>query len=192
MSKDSNKDLDKYMIKAFKKIYTKPKKKKEYRESTNLVNITGKLRKFDQDLFNKFDVSARELVKKILGDHVEDNPDEYGEDMIFKDKKFYYKYIELQVCGTWKENEKFPFKYPYVYERKMRFSENTLFLTFDRNLTRVILFSRKNINNECARLKKYDREYVNYVPWRFCIQVDVEDLDMDLIKNHCGQRIVKN
>ena len=64
---------------------------------TEISGVRGKVKIFDEDLSNKFDKSAREVIKRLFGDLVCDNPDIYGEDMIVKCKEVPYKYFELQA-----------------------------------------------------------------------------------------------
>lgn len=164
------------------KIENKIKRKKQ--KMVQLKNVVGKSRKFDQELFDKFDPKARSIVKEKLGDLVCDNEDMYGEDLVFKCKELPYKYIEVQVYGSW--DGEFPYKYPFVYSRKMRFSENTLFVSFNKNFTEAIIFSKKVISTIPKRLKKYDREFVNYVPWYKSVRLNVNDLTLNNIKLYAG------
>jgi hypothetical protein len=159
-------------------------KKREYR---NINGITGKVTKFDQKLFDKYDVRARVITKNVLGDSVKDNEDEYGEDMIFTIKKFPYKFLELQVCALW-END-YPFEYPFIYARKMRFSKKTLFLTFNRYFTQVIIFGREYVSETPSRLKKYDREHVHYVPWGKIMKMNTPGLTVNAIRRYSGEFI---
>ena len=147
-----------------------PIKKTKYKKAglTKLNGVTGSVKKFDDKLHSKFDIEARDMLKNILGNNIKDNEDVYGEDMIFtvekSPKNFPYKYLEVQVFSQWSE-DKFPYIFPFVYARKMRFSPSTLFVTFNKFLSEVIIFSRNSLSKDPSKLKKYDREDVNYVPW---------------------------
>jgi hypothetical protein len=164
-----------------------PKDKIKKREYRNIDGITGKVTKFDQKLFDKYDVRARVITKNVLKDAVKDNEDEYGEDMIFTIKKFPYKYLELQVCALW-END-YPFEYPFIYARKMRFSKKTLFLTFNRYFTQVIIFGRDSVSETQSRLKKYDREHVHFVPWGKIMKMNTSCLTVNSIRRYSGEFI---
>src|SRR5947209_7602699 len=97
---------------------------KQYMEPESLIEtrtqyiLKGKIKKFDQKLFDKYDIPARTIVKEKLGALVYDNPDIYGQDLVLNDKECKYKYIELQVCASWITDDDYPFKKPFVYERK--------------------------------------------------------------------------
>ncbi len=164
----------------FSKIYNK---KIEY---TTQRNVKGKVRKFDQKLFDKYDVDARELTKRIFKDKIKDNPNEFGEDMIFVVDNFPYKYLELQVFSKW-DSEKFPYDYPFVYSRKMKFSKDTLFVTFNKHMNEVIIFAREFINDKESRLKKYDRELINYVSWKHSTRMHVNVFTLNSIRRYAGE-----
>lgn len=150
-----------------------------------IEGIKGKVSAFNEKLFTKYDVEGRKVVKYMLGDAIDDNPDIYGEDMIFNLSPFPYKYLEVQVYAKW-EDKKFPYDSPYVYARKMRFSPDTLFVAFNKFFNEVIIFGRTVICDENKRLKKYDREFVNFVPWRNAIRTTTDNLSIDLIKDYYG------
>jgi hypothetical protein len=148
-------------------------------------NIAGKTKIFNNDLFQKYDNIAREIVKYRLPDCVYDNENKYGEDLIFTCNKVPYEYIEVQVCGVW-INIKFPYVYPFVYARKMKFSNNTLFIMFNKEYTHLIMFGKKSISQVPARLKKYDREMVHYVQWNKAMLIPVEELTLENIIAYSG------
>jgi hypothetical protein len=153
---------------------------------TKIDGVSGKVKKFNKKLHDKYDVEAREVIKNILGDDIKDNPDQYGEDMMFTSEKSPYKYLELQVLSSW-DDKIFPYICPFVYARKMRFSENTLFITFNKFFSEIIIFDRDRISKSSSRLKKYDRELIHYVPWIKSIKIKTSQLTMDLIKEYFGE-----
>jgi hypothetical protein len=155
--------------------------KKKY---TVIPGVKGKVKRFDENLSNKFDVKAREVVKHVFGDLVYDNPDTYGEDIIVKCNEIPYKYFELQVCGDW--DIKFPYRYPFVYARKMRFSKKTLFITFNKDFTKLLIFDRDAIDNKPTRLVKYSRELVNLVGWGKVMMMETDELSINSIKLYLG------
>jgi hypothetical protein len=161
----------------------KPKVKKD--KLIQIAGVTGKSKKFNADLHQKFDIEARDILKHILCDYVRDNENEFGEDLIFDCKELPYKYIEVQVCGTW-TTENYPYDKPFVYARKMRFSKKTLFITFSKDYTRFIMFSRKVIDSTPSRLKKYAREVVHFVPWNNSMKTTTSRLTLNLIKSYAG------
>lgn len=154
----------------------------------NKCQLKGKIKKFDIELYNKYDVPAREKVKNRLGILVEDNPDIYAEDLLLKMNNYEYKYIELQVCVGWVE-PKYPYNFPYVYERKGHFSPNTLFVILNKSMTRGLFFGRDCLKKEPKRIKKYSRTYVYQVPWCNVIQFDMDDLTEKLLREYCGEII---
>lgn len=170
-------------------------KKDKYKKAklTKINGITGSVKKFDKKLHTKFDIEARNMLKNILGDDISDNEDIYGEDMIFTiqnnlhpTKKFPFKYLEVQVFSQWSENN-FPYNYPFVYARKMRFSDSTLFVTFNKFLSEVIIFSRNSIDKNPSKLKKYDRECVHYVSWNKAMKLKTNELTIYNIWLYCGE-----
>jgi len=167
-------------------------KKTKYKKTglTKLNGVSGSVKKFDDKLHSKFDIEAREMLKNILGSNIKDNDDIYGEDMIFDvqntPKKFPYKYLEVQVFSQWSE-DKFPYIFPFVYSRKMRFSQSTLFVTFNKYLSEVIIFSRSSLSEEPSKLKKYDRENVNYVPWSKAMRLKTCDFTIKNIWLYYGE-----
>ena len=69
-----------------------------------------------------------------------------------------YKYLELQVCTKW-VTDKYPYNKPFVYARKNLFSDDTLFLIFDKYMTTGLLFDKKSLLPKPRRLKKYSRSF---------------------------------
>jgi hypothetical protein len=126
--------------------------------------LLGKNKEFDENLYNKYDVPARELMKKCLGDFVKDNPDIYNEDMILEHPDLKYKYLELQVCAHWKYQD-YPYKKPFVFERKGHFSDDTLYIIFSQDFSQGLLFDKKSLNPTPKRKKKYSRTFIYDVEW---------------------------
>ena len=165
-----------------------PIKKNKYKKEAlyKMNGIEGKVKKFDEKLHSKYDIEARNMLKNVLGDAVIDNEDKYGEDMIFSVELFPYKYLEVQVMSNWCTSH-FPYSYPFVYARKMRFSDDTLFVTFNKFFTEVIIFGKKSIDVKGSRLKKYAREYVHYVSWNKVMRLSTDCLTLNNIKNYSGE-----
>lgn len=144
--------------------------------------LKGKIKKFDSKLYNKYDIPARTLVKEKLGNNVKDNPNIYEEDLIIDNNECRYKFIEIQVCGYWDGINNYPFKNAFVFERKGHFSDNTLFIIFDRNLKKGLLFDKKSLKKEPRRYKPYSRLFVyETVGWYKILQFCCENLNFDLI-----------
>ena len=144
--------------------------------------LVGKHSKFDKKMFEKYDTPAREKIKNRLLDFVKDNPDIYQQDLIITEENFKYKFIEIQVCATW-VGDKFPFKNVYLYERKGKYNEDTLFITLNKNLTKGYLFDATSIKDVTPRrFRKYGREFVFDVPWHRILSFDISVLDKELIE----------
>lgn len=139
-------------------------------ESEKQRKLVGKKSVFSQKMFEKYDIPARKIISSIFGEDIIDNPDIYGEDMIITIPECEYKYLELQVCADW-QDVKFPYDKPYIYERKIKFSDDTLFMVFNRKMTMALLFAKKYIKNEPKRVKKYSREYKYEIEWKDVLQV---------------------
>jgi len=148
--------------------------------------MTGKLKKFDENLYNKYDIPARNKIKCKLGNLVDDNPDIYAEDMVLNMENCEYKYIELQVCTNWVE-EKYPYSYPFVYERKAHFSPKTLFIILNRGMTRGLMFGIDFLRKTPRRLKKHSRYFVyDANSWWNIYQFNTDNFSEKTIKSYCG------
>jgi hypothetical protein len=144
------------------------------------VKLKGKIKEFNQQLYDKYDQPARIIMKEKLGECVKDNPDIYAEDMLLDLPSCKYKFIELQVCAEW-YTEIFPHKNPYVYERKGHFSDKTLFIVLDKTMTKGLLFDKLSLEKKPRRIRKYSKIFVYDVPWRHVVKFDIEMLDKDLL-----------
>ncbi|VBB18509.1 hypothetical protein YASMINEVIRUS_972 [Yasminevirus sp. GU-2018] len=158
------------------------KSKQQYKK---IGGMTGKIKVFDQGLYEKYDKKSRVIIKQKLGSAVKDNPDKYGEDMIVDSNRIPHRYIELQVYGRW-VNDEFPYESPFIYERKMRFNKSTLFICFNASYSKLIMFSRDSVHPKKYRVKKYAREFIHYVPWSKALTLDTDKLDLEIIRNYCG------
>ena len=148
----------------------------------NSHQIAGKIKKFNKKLCDKYDIKSREIIRLIFGDAVADNPNIYGEDMIVTNTQIPYQYIELQVYGKWES--KYPFISPYIYSRKMKFSNSTLFICFNSTYEKMILFGRPFVNPNKHRLQKYSREYIHYIPWSHAMIINTNKLSIDTISEY--------
>lgn len=151
--------------------------------SKNYIKLEGKIKKFDMRLYEKYDLPARELLKQKLGNNVQDNPDIYAQDLLLIIDKCKYKYIELQVCTTW-VNDKYPYQCPFVYERKASFSNDTLFIVLNKNMSKGLLFDRESLNKKPRRLKKFSRTFVYETPWHRIIEFYFDYFDADTILSY--------
>ena len=157
----------------------KYKNKNKYKKLDGMI---GKIKIFDKVLYEKYDKKSREVIKSIFKDDIIDNTDIYKEDMIVTTNKIPFKYIELQVYSEWKTE--FPYKLPFIYERKLKYSDDTLFICFNSTYDQLIFFSKKMISPISERVKKYSREYINCVPWSNVVKTDITNLSYDLINKY--------
>jgi hypothetical protein len=138
--------------------------------------LKGKHSCFNNKLYEKYDLPAREKIKQVFGDFVKDNPDPYKQDLIITDEKFKYRYIELQVCTAW-INDKFPYDHLYIYERKNIYGKDTLFITLDKYLTRGYIFDGESYDyDKPQRIKKYSREFIYKIPWHRAMEFVVDKI----------------
>jgi hypothetical protein len=164
----------------------KKKEKKEYRKYKH-PDIKGKVVVFDQVKHDKYDIEARNVLKIYLKDDIKDNENIYGEDMIFTRENFPYKYLEVQVHGYWEKD--FPYVCPFVYERKMKFDNSTLFICFNKYYSELIMFDRESICKTSSKLKKYDRENVHFVSWSKVMRLKTINLNINTILEFVGEII---
>ena len=144
-------------------------------------SLTGKHSMFDRKLYEKYDLPARDKLKEKLGEFIRDNPDIYKQDLIITDGEFKYKFIEIQVCTKW-VSTKYPFDKVYIYERKGRYGNDTLFITLDRFMTRGMVFDAESFKDiQPRRLKKYSREFVYDIPWHRILPFTLEELSPELL-----------
>jgi len=134
---------------------------------------------FDEQLFNQYDKPPRRKLKEILGNFVSDNPNIYKQDLIINSKTCKYKFIEFQVCTQW--TDKYPYKFLYIYERKKKYGEDTLFITFNKKFTKVYLFDVNGIEN-FRNLDKYPSVWVYTIPLYKAKYVKLLDLNKQIIK----------
>jgi len=152
-------------------------------ETRTHYKLKGKNKKFNQKLYDKYDIPARNLLKNKLDSYVFDNPDIYAEDMILKDNQCKYKYIEIQVCANWlSDNGPYPHKTPFVYERKGHFDDNTLFIIFDKYFDKGIMFGKHALSKNPVRIKPYSRTMIYPAQWSCSLEFATEDLNIDLIR----------
>jgi len=146
-----------------------------------MFKMVGKRNAFDQEMFDKYDVPARTIIKKALGEFVIDNPDIYQQDLIVTDGECRYKFIELQVFTYWTDQQ-----YPdelFVYERKAKYELDTLFITLNKDMTMCLIFDAQSFKySKPRRLKKYSREFVYDVPKHRIIVIEVKLLTPKFIK----------
>ena len=144
---------------------------------TQYYGVKGMVKRFDNKLLDKYDLPARNILKQILGNLVIDNPNQYQQDFIITSDNCKYKYLELQVCSSW-INIDYPHKNVFIYARKFKYGNDTLFLTFNKSLSLGYLFDLSSIrDSKPHRLRKYSREFVYDIPWTEVIKVYINNID---------------
>ena len=89
-----------------------------------------------------------------------DNTNPFEQDFVINTSSK-YKYLEIQVCTKW-GNNKFPYEYIYIFERKLKYRQNTLFLTLNKTLTMGYIFDIKHL---CEPYYLKNGEKLCQVPW---------------------------
>ncbi len=152
---------------------------------TDNAKLIGKRNTFCQQQFDKYDVPAREKIKAVLCEFVQDNPDIYQQDLIITDTEYTkYKFIELQVFTYWDSNN-IPSCGVFVYERKAKYDDDTLFISLNKDMNTCLIFDAKSFKySKPRRLKKYSREYVYDVPMHRIITISLNKLTANFIKKY--------
>lgn len=153
---------------------------KSNNEIDNKKGMIGIRRKFNQKLHDKYDVTARKVLIDALGDYLSDHPDKYAQDLVINSKTCQYKYLEVQVCVEWLD--KYPYDTVFIYARKARYDNDTLFITMNRALTKGYIFSVGDTKMKPRRIKKYSREFVYDIPWGRCMLVYINSIDREAIE----------
>ena len=114
---------------------------------------------FDKDLFDKNDKLSRDIIKKYLP-IVEDNKDRYDYDLVISHK--YFKGIEVERINVWKDIDNLPFgDHTRLFERKLRYNDNILFIQLSYNLKKCCIFTKKSVNINNFRTTKYgDKSFI--------------------------------
>ncbi len=151
----------------------------------HISTTKGLHKRFDEQLYNKYDLPARIAIKQALGDdYVKDNPDKFGQDLIIMSKTARFQFLELQVCCKWTES-KYPYDTVFVYARKAFYDDDTLFITLSKDLTEGYIFDAASFKKmKPRRVKKYSREFVYDVPWHNALHFYTELLDKDILESY--------
>ena len=111
--------------------------------------MQGAYKKFDKDLYKKYDESAKKKTKQFIesmGWKVEDHPDKYAQDLVAtKDGKQFL--AECEVKLVW-DQPKFPFDTIQLPERKNKFfKKQTVFFIWNKNLNDAIYFWSNHVKD---------------------------------------------
>lgn len=145
-----------------------------------LNNVKGSVKSYSEDLKNRYDEPIRQKLKEIFGDILQDNPDPYQQDFIINCEECRFRYLEVQVCVNW--ITKYPYDKVFVFARKFKYGDDTLYLTVSKHLDRGFLFNTIDLKDiKPRRLKKYSRELVYDIPWEKILNVDIDHMDEFLL-----------
>lgn len=135
----------------------------------------GFRKRFDRDLYEKYDTLAKEGVEKLIDKRiykVVENPKKRGVDLQIyrrKDDKLMFN-VETEVKRVWKERQ---FQYDSVQfpERKAKFAKlevPTLFVMFNEKLSSYLVVKDKDLlKSPCVEVPNrycYKGEYFYQVP----------------------------
>jgi hypothetical protein len=104
---------------------------------------------FQKDIFDQYDNPARAVAKqfwKNLGYEAQDNPDEFGTDLLVtgKGKKFY---CEVEVKTVW-HGVTFHFPSLHIPVRKAKFLDKSIkFMVFNNSLTHAAIVGHAAVVN---------------------------------------------
>ncbi len=108
---------------------------------------------FSEILYNKHDFKAREKVIEIFKEtfsnkettlELKEPLDKYQADIdVYKNNKL-IGHLELEIKNNW-INDKFPFKDVQFLERKKKYNKKTIWVLFNKNLSRHLVAKIKDI-----------------------------------------------
>ena len=130
------------------------------------------MKAFSEELFQRYDNAAREIIKDWLADdgwEVRDNPDKYGIDLIAKKGDTEWM-VEVEVRTSW--NGAFPFKTLNLPTRKAKFvTPNTLFIVVSNDFEHFYAV-KGDVLDLCGYVEKdtkYTKAEMFYdIPLKFC------------------------
>jgi len=128
-------------------------------------------------LLNKYDEPARDTTIKYIENTIS-NPDKYGVDVLLKDC-LYIKNIEVQTLSYKSFID--TFKILTVFSRKARYSQNTLYITYNFNYSKCYIFCRCQLL-ETQTMKSKNKYSVNDTDKMYYLYKD-DVLYIDKINN---------
>jgi len=137
---------------------------------------------FSKEMHQKWDIPARKVILEKLGDFVKENPEETMQDFIINDKEFIFDYLEVQVKVNW-DCPSYPDKVFRLHPRKLRYGNNTLFITFNNTMSEGYVFNFIGLDLTPHRIKKYSRKWVVDIPWNRLIKFRTSELSPRLLKS---------
>jgi hypothetical protein len=134
--------------------------------------MTAQRKRFDKDLYDKYDDLARQKTTQYLTSQnfqVEEHPDKYAQDLIAKHiNDDYSYYVECEVKLVW-DGIEFPYNTVQLPERKSKFFRDlTRFFIWNKGLTHAMTFWSSEIATlepvEVPNKYVYSGEYFFQVP----------------------------
>ena len=141
---------------------------------------------FSLRLHNKYDGPARlTTLKYIVG--TTDNTDKYGVDILYNGGKFFDK-IEVQTISH--RNFIYNYKLLTIFKRKDRYSNNTIYITYNHNYTACYIFCRcqldkdkmKYFNTKYSMDDKSDLYYLNKDDVLIIKQINETNFNIDVLE----------
>lgn len=139
-------------------------------------------KRFDRELFDKYDKAAREATTRVLkakGYDVIEHPDRYAQDLIaYMPLDDYEFHVECEVKRVWKELE-FPYDSVQLPQRKQKFFDGkTQFYIWNEPLTRAASFWDFDIADltpvEVPNKYMYKDEYFFQIPLEMVVFIDAD------------------
>lgn len=162
-------------------------KTKDFLQTKKYINFTNlnfkyvngkKIKIFDQNMKDFYEKIPRKIIKECLGNNVIDNRNIYGEDMIILNDNLRIDFIEIQVYGKWRES--FPYDKPFIFERKEKLDDNTLFVCFNYDYTKIIMFEKKDLSSK-SKHNIYNENIIN-VEWSDVYELSRDELSMQFLE----------
>lgn len=120
-------------------------------------------KRFDKELFDKYDQMGRDIVKSFVGQWgmlAEDNPDRYGVDLLLYAEGKLVACAEVEVRNSWKTVE-FPYEDLNVPHRKKKLLENevdTFFFSINSEGTALFFCKAEDVLS--SEVKESRNKYV--------------------------------
>ena len=136
------------------------------------------IKPFDKILFNNNDTISKDVIKKYLPD-VKENPNKYDYDLTINHS--YFKGIEVERIIMWKDTNKLPFiNETRLFERKLRYGTNILFIQLSYNLKKCCIFTKKSVNlNKFYTTSDGDKSYSIYKGG--CLLMKTKKINMNIL-----------
>ena len=130
----------------------------------NGVKFMSVRKRFDKDLFEKYDKKAKRIAKEFYenrGFTTKDNTNRYGVDLILYRDDEHVGFLETEVKAVWKD-EPFPYESVQFPERKLKYiidnDKPVTFFMLNAKCNRCLVVEGKDLMN--SPLKKVWNKYM--------------------------------